>query len=49
MSIYLFPGFVSIYVTLQLVMQGEFDNVHLNRSSAKFIEKKRWIKTTVME
>ncbi|CAH3146164.1 unnamed protein product, partial [Porites evermanni] len=42
------PGFVSTYVTLQLVMQGEFDNVHLNRSSAKLIEKKRWIKTMVM-
>lgn len=42
------PGFVSTYVTLQLVMQGEFDNVLLNRSSAKFMEKKRWIKTMVM-
>lgn len=41
-------GFVNILVTFQLVMKDEFDITLVNRSSSKFIEKEKWIKTMVM-
>ena len=44
-----FLGFVNILVSFQLVMKDEFDIALVNRSSSKFIEKERWIKTVVRQ